>query len=63
MAEVAPIAVAVPIIGADGAVVVIVILLLAELAAPVPITLVAVTVNVYAIVGVSPYTIIVPDPA
>jgi hypothetical protein len=38
-------------------------LLLAELAALVPIGLVAVTVNVYAVPVVKPETVIVPEPA
>ena len=54
--------VAVPIVGAPGAVNG-VILLLAELDALAPTALVAVTVNVYAVPRVNPGTLIVPDPA
>jgi hypothetical protein len=41
----------------------VVMLLLAALAALVPIALVAVTVNVYAVLPVNPVTLIVPEPA
>jgi hypothetical protein len=62
VAVVFPVAVAAPIVGEPGAVAV-VILLEAALAALVPIVLVAVTVNVYAVPPVNPDTVIVPDPA
>jgi hypothetical protein len=57
VADVAPVAVAVPIVGVPG-VVNGVMLLLAELDAPVPAALVADTVNVYAVPAVKPITVI-----
>jgi hypothetical protein len=59
---VVPLTVAVPIVGAPGAVAG-VILLLALLAEPVPTEFVADTVNVYAVPRVNPGTLIVPLPA
>jgi hypothetical protein len=59
---VAPVAVAVPIVGAPGTDQV-VILLLAELAELVPYAFVAVTVKVYETPVVNPLTVIVPEPA
>jgi hypothetical protein len=57
-----PVAVAVPIVGAPGAVNG-VMLLLALLAEPVPTLFVAFTVNVYGVPRVNPGTLIVPEPA
>jgi hypothetical protein len=54
--------VAVTPVGAPGTAHVVIELLAAE-AAPVPIALVAVTVNVYAVPVVKPETVIVPEPA
>jgi hypothetical protein len=55
-------AVAVPIVGAPGTVMGVA-ELEAELAVLVPIALVAVTVNVYVVPVVNPFTVIVPEPA
>ena len=62
VASVEDVAVAVPIVGAPGTLAVVT-LLDDALAGPVPITLVAVTVNVYAVFAVNPDTVIVPEPA
>jgi hypothetical protein len=57
-----PVAVAVPIVGAPGTLADVT-LLEAALAGPVPIILVAVTVNVYAVLAAKPLTVTVPEPA
>jgi hypothetical protein len=59
---VVPETVAVPIVGAPGTLAVVT-LFDAALAGPVPITLVAVTVNVYAVLAANPLTVTVPEPA
>jgi hypothetical protein len=55
------VAVAVPTVGASGTVAV-VILLLAAVAVLFPAGLVAYTVKVYAVLGVNPVTVMIPDP-
>jgi hypothetical protein len=62
VAVVPPVAVAVPIVGAPGTLAVVT-LFDAALAGPVPIILVAVTVNVYEVLADKPLTVTVPEPA
>jgi hypothetical protein len=62
VADVFPVAVAVPIVGAPGTLADVT-LLEAALGALVPAEFVAVTVNVYAVLAAKPLTVTVPEPA
>jgi len=64
VAVVAPVADAVPIVGASGTVIAVVVIeLLAALGELVPIAFVAVTVKVYEVLAERPVTLMVPEPA